>query len=126
MSKICAVMIDAATPDFPFVAELPKRERSRLVTVWDRLAELRQVSAEHGQLLPPHFAAKLLDISPQRISELTKAGRFVRVEVNGHPFLTESSVVEYARSERKAGRPFKTPNGIKGCFQVAVEYAKGK
>lgn len=126
MSKIDFVMIDAATPDFPFVAELPKRERSRLATVWERLAELRQVSAQHGQLVPPRLAAKLLGVSSQRIDQLVQAGKLMRVDVDGHPLLTENSIIALAKTERKAGRPFKLPTGIKESWQVAGDFAHGK
>jgi hypothetical protein len=98
-------MFEAVATDFPFVAELPKREKSKVVKVWESFQELSRVSAVEGMLIPQAFAAKVLDVSRQRVYELSGEGRLKVVLVNGHKFVTEKSVIDYAKSERKAGRP---------------------
>lgn len=100
-------MFEAAATDFPFVAELPKREKSRAVQVWEAFRELSRIAETEGAPIPQAFAAKLLGISHQRVSELANEGRLKTCDVNGVRFVTENSVVAYAKSERKAGRPVK-------------------
>lgn len=117
------VNIDS-TLDFPFLAELPKREKSKMANFWDRLAEMRAVSQEKGPLIPIRFAARLLGISHQRVTELMKLGRLECYEVDGHSFVPESSLVAFAKSERKAGRPPKVVTSYSECVKVAIDCAK--
>jgi hypothetical protein len=118
-------MFEAADiAEFPFVAGLPKRERSRLENMWDQMADLRAIVASKGMLIPSRLAAKILGISRQRVEELLKEGRLELVQVEGHNFIPESSVVAYARSERKAGRPVKSPDSPRECFTAAREYGR--
>lgn len=98
-------MFEAAAIDFPFVAELPKREKSRLVKAWDAFRELSRITEVEGMLIPIPFAAKVLDVSRQRVYELAGDGRLKVFMVNGHQFVSEKSVIDFAQSERKAGRP---------------------
>lgn len=118
-------MTDSIAFEFPFVEELPKREKSKLRKVWDELEALRQVSAEKGQLLPVQFVSELASVSRQRVHELMTEGRLERVEVNGRPFVTESSLLAWVKTERKAGRPPKTPEGTVDAAKRAVRYAVG-
>lgn len=93
--------------EFPFVESLPKREKSKWRRIWDHFQELKRVSEVKGMLVPVRLGAELLGISRQRVDELVADGRIEVVEVDGRRFATEVSIVEYARSERKAGRPTK-------------------
>jgi hypothetical protein len=115
-------MSQALSAEFPFVENLPKREKSKLRKVWEELETLRQVSAEKGQLLPMAFAAKLAGVSRQRIYDLCEAGRLESVQINGHPFVTENSLVEWVKTERKAGRPPKVPQTMGEMVKVCVEH----
>lgn len=100
-------MFEADVAEFPFTSELPKRQRTRLQSLWDQLSEIRAVVESKGMLIPASMAAKVLGVSRQRVHDLIKEGRLENVEMNGHNFITEASVVDYAKSERKAGRPVK-------------------
>lgn len=99
-------MFEATANDFPFVDELPKREKKKVLNVWDQLAEMRKVIDEKGVLIPPVMVAKLLGLTRQRIYQFMQEGRFETVEFNGQMFITENSIVEFAKTERKTGRPF--------------------
>lgn len=113
-------MFKAAVNEFPFVAELPKREKSRLQLFWDRFKEVQALVAEKGTIVPPVVAAELLGISRQRVHELMQDGRLERVEWRGQVFITEHDLVEFASAERKAGRPM----GPTNMGQVAVASVK--
>lgn len=99
-------MFKAAVNEFPFVAELPKREKSRLQLFWDRFKEVQALVDRKGTIVPPVVAAELLGISRQRVHELMQGGRLERVEWRGQVFVTEHDLVEFASAERKSGRPF--------------------
>jgi len=117
-------MFDAVANDFPFVAELPKREKSKVVKVWESFQELARISETEGVLIPVSFAAKVLDVSRQRIDELIAGERMKCYLVNGHRFVSENSVVEYAKGERKAGRPVgKFLDSMGSDFNVAAKCA---
>lgn len=119
-------MFEAQTMDFPFVAELPKRERSKLGTLWDRFKELKAITEEKGMLLSPAFCSALLGVSRQRVYQLMEDGRMERVDVHGQTFITEESLIAWARAEHKNGRPLKIPQTAKECFAVGREYMKAK
>lgn len=93
--------------EFPFVQQLPQREKSKLVKLWDHFAAVRMAIDQHGMLVPVSLAAELAGVSRQRIDQLVDSDRLVRIELNGHPFITENSFVQWAKSERKNGRPLK-------------------
>lgn len=116
-----AAMNIAGTLDFPFVADLPKREQKKMANLWDKLDEMRRVTEDKGMLLSARFVAKLLGVCNQRVSQLMQSGQLERIEVDGHPFITEKSLVVFAQSERKAGRPRKLKDLVVGCVQYADE-----
>ena len=114
--------------DFPFVESLPRREKSKFAKLWDSFNEIRALQAKEGLLIPDAVASDLLDVSRVRIAELCDTGKLKRVMWHGRRFVTENSFCEYARSERKSGRPQKT---IDACatnpltaFSVAKSFAK--
>lgn len=94
----------------PFLDTLPKREKSKLSKLWDHFQEVKAATAEHGVLLPQHYAADLLGVCRQRVHQLVNEGRLVSVEVGGLRYVTENSMMAFANSERKAGRPPKIPS----------------
>lgn len=102
-------MHEAAVAEFPFVKALPKREKSRLARLWDHFQEVRAATAEHGVLMPQHYAADLLGVSRQRVHVLVNEGRLVSVDVGGARYVTEASMMAFARSERATGRPLGVP-----------------
>jgi hypothetical protein len=113
---------NAATADFPFVQELPKRERSKLATLWDLLNEARVATQEHGTPIPVGFAAELLGVSKQRVSQLLDQGKLTTVMLNDQRFVGENSLVAWAKSERIVGRP----PSLKTCIANAREMVAQK
>lgn len=113
-------MFKAAVNEFPFVSELPKREKSRLQLFWDRFREVQALVERKGTIVPPVVAAELLGISRQRVHELMQGGRLERIEWRGQVFVTEHDLVEFAVAERKAGRPM----GPTTVGQAAVSAVK--
>lgn len=120
-------MFEAQTMDFPFVAEMPKRERSKVATLWDRFNQLKAITEEKGMLLPPAFCAQLLGVSRQRIYVLMDEGRLEKIEVDSHTFVTEASFIEWCKAEHKNGRPTKLQNATFGdCVRMGRQLAKAK
>jgi hypothetical protein len=118
-----ATVIDATT-DFPFVAELPKREKSRLAKIWEAFQEVKAIQATEGCLIPDSVAATLLEVSRVRVEQLCDDGKLKRVMWHGRRFVTENSLVQHARSERKAGRPQKTIDDCASSPFAAFKMAK--
>ena len=106
------MMHKAQALEFPFMPEVPRRERSRLNLLIDQLNEWKAAEREHGTMLPIRFAAKLCGVSHERLGQLVQEGRIVRVDLGGHVYVTEKSVIEWAQSERKVGRPVKPPGPL--------------
>jgi len=100
-------MFEAALTEFPFVADLPKRERSKVGKLWDTFRELSRTLDAKGNVVPQGFAADLLGVSPQRVGQLLDAGKLEPVTVGGRRFVTEASILAHAATERKTGRPVK-------------------
>lgn len=84
---------------------LPKREKSRLAKLWETFKEMKEIQEKNGFLIPRTAAASLLDVHPTRVDQLCEAGNLVRIDYHGHRYVSENSIVEYARTERKNGRP---------------------
>ncbi|CAK0765107.1 hypothetical protein CCP3SC15_3210003 [Gammaproteobacteria bacterium] len=93
--------------DFPFVQDLPKREQKRVLNMWDKLKELQRLTSMHGMLVPIPFAAKLLNVSGQRVHQMIAAEQLQVVDVDGHRFVTADSVAAHNAGGRKSGRPRK-------------------
>jgi len=117
-------MFEAEALEFPFTAAMPKREKSRLVKVWELLGRMKQISETEGDLVPLMMGAKLLGLSRSRVDDLVRDGRLKRYEIDGHVFLTENSIVECAKVERKHGRPFKIPATNSELWKASMEYAR--
>lgn len=114
---------DVLTTDFPFVEELPKREKSKLAKLWDQFQVMRDATAKHGCLVPIALAAKLGNVSNQRIHQLMDVGTLERVEIDGHPFISETSMLNWVSAERKAGRPPKVVTAA-DTWRASVEVVK--
>ena len=89
--------------EFPFVQELPKSERAEVKGIWDDLMEFKRLSQEKGFLIPTGMAPGLAGVSRQRIYDLIEAGRLERVTVGNFSFVTDASLGEFVRSDRKPG-----------------------
>lgn len=114
-------MFEAQAMEFPFVERLPKREKSAMGKLWDRFQEASRISEKEGMLVPAGVAARLLDVSRQRVYDLCKQGTLRTVDLDGSMLITENSLVEYCQTERKAGRPIGIPTTNKEILQRAVQ-----
>jgi len=117
-------MFEAEALEFPFTADMPKREKSKLVKCWELLQRMKAVSATEGSLVPLMMGAKLLGLSRSRVDDVVRDGRLKRVEIDGHVFLTENSIVEFAQVERKSGRPPKIPATLPEMWKLSKEHAQ--
>jgi len=105
-------VFEATVNEFPFVEQLPKRQKTKLVQVWELVQQMSEVIKTEGALLPPMLVAKALDLSRTRIDELCQDGRLKRMTIDGHVFITENSLVAFAKEERKNGRPLNLPTTL--------------
>lgn len=123
-------MSDTLTMPFPFLAEVPKRERSAILDGWAELEEFQEMVRQDGAAIPVTFAARLLDISRQRIYELIDSGRLQKMELAGHVFVNAESLRLWGEAEHKAGRPagvLGEKNRVKAGIAVAkASHAYGK
>lgn len=106
---------NVATLDFPFVQELPKREKSKLANLWEALKEANAATREHGALVPTGFAAELLGVSRTRVDQLLEAGKLTAVVVHKTRFVSENSLVAWAKAEHITGRP----PSLKSCIAAS-------
>lgn len=110
----------------PFIVDLPKREKSKLASLWDHFQELQALTQREGPLVPVRYGADLMGISRQRVDELIKDGRLRVHRVNDHRMLYCSDIVEYAKAERKSGRPSIPAETmtVRDAFRVASAHKK--
>lgn len=113
-------MFEATVNEFPFVASLPKREKSKVAQMWDLIREVNEISKTEGNLLPVMLVARALDLGRTRIDQLCADGRLKRVRIDDHVFITENSLVEFAKIERQNGRP------LKPCTNLVEAYRRAR
>lgn len=110
------------------MASLPKREKAAVMGAWEELHEFQEMVKANGAAIPVIFAARVLNVSRQRVYELINEGRVKTVQLGGHTFITSDSLVEWGRGERKAGRPVgginEADGELKHSFKASVGYAK--
>lgn len=109
---------------FPGFVALPQREKSRWAKALDAWNEYKAASSEHGGVVPVTLAAELGGVSQQRIHQLMHTGQLVRVDFGSHVCVGENSFVEWAKSERKGGRPLKLPVTVREQWKTAQKSAK--
>ena len=96
-----------AITDFPFMADLPKRELTKVQNVVEELHGLSDLAAVYGLPIPQSFAAKCLNVSPQRVHQLLETGQLEPFDWAGERCVTKRSLVVRMQSERLKGRPKK-------------------
>lgn len=84
---------------FPVVATATRRR--------SRFAEMLEAIEKHGPLLSQAVVATGLDLSRERIRQLTSAGRLPTVDVHGHKLIPLAALDLFLTEERKNGRPVK-------------------
>lgn len=111
------------TLEFPFLAELPKREKGRVAKLWDLLEEVGRIQRERGPIIPQAVAADALGISRARVAVLVDEARLESIMIGEHRFVLLSSVKERAQMEKsKGGRPRK--DGIVEGFKAGIRAGK--
>jgi hypothetical protein len=98
-------MNNAQSLDFPFLAGVPKREKSRIGKLLDVVAELKAVQSEVGPVVCQRTVADILGVSVQRVGQFLDDGRLQGVQIGRGRFVVISSFEQFARMERKSGRP---------------------
>jgi len=117
-------MFKAEVLEMPFVATLRRREKSKIEKVWDTVKQISDIEREVGRLLPQAFAAKLLNLSRQRICQLVDEGILQSFTVGNVRMVTEASIITLAQTERKAGRPPNLPTTFREAHRRAKELVK--
>lgn len=112
-------MFEAVAHEFPFVDDLPKREKSRWAKLWEQFQTARALTAEHGIILPQAAAAQLLGVSRQRVFQLVEEGRLQTLELAGCRYVTEKSIIAHAEAERRSGVHL-NPTSPTECAKRAV------
>lgn len=108
-------------PEFPFVAELPKREQKRVATIWERWRVLSELTKTHGSLIPTTVAAALLGVSKARLCVLLNEERLERVRFDSYTYVTENSLLAFVKEERRVGRPPKNFDKSRGVVRTSLE-----
>lgn len=98
-------MTVADATEFPFVADLPKREQKKVRSVLEQWREFKVIVESKGHLIPPSTAAQIASVTRGRIYQLMDVGTLEVVRLQGHCFVTEASFTAWITSPRKDGRP---------------------
>lgn len=119
-------MFEASVNEFPFMVTLAKREKSRFTKFLDHYNEFKTLQDRVGDLLPLGIVHRLLNVSRQRVSQLREAGKLEAYEWQGQWWYTEDSVIAFAKSERRTGRPGWTMQQALEAAQEIVAESKRK
>lgn len=121
--------MDSLELSFPFVEDLPKREKSR----WQKFRDAWATAKAKGPLIPLTLAAKLSDVSRQRLDELIAAGKLERVDLEGHVMITEDSLIAWLdapdekpgpKGPRVSKKGPNAPRTAKQLWKVSREWAE--
>lgn len=115
-------MFEAEALEFPWVNELPKREKSRVSKAVDLVKEFAALQKEHGALLPAAMVAAALNVSRERVSQFIGEGRLKAVQFRGVNYIGEDALREFVKLERKVGRPCKVREvTFAECMEIGKE-----
>lgn len=112
-------MFEAEALEFPWMANLPKREKSKVTVAKEVLQELTALQEKVGSIVPVILAAGILNVTRQRVMEMGENGQLKIHKAAGHLWVSADELVEFAKKERKAGRPPKLPTSNAEMWQVA-------
>ena len=117
-------MFEATVNEFPFVEALPKREKGRVAKILETIREFSALQKEHGTLIPAPLAWGVLGVSRSRLYELVELKRLPGIQHHGQWYIPEEALLEFCKSERKAGRPPKVPTSNRDLLKISIEAAK--
>lgn len=120
--RMVGSMFEAKGNEFAFMADLPAREKTKAQQALHDVREFLRLQKEHG-LVPLFMVPAFLRLSQQRVSQFVSEGRLGTVNIGRHIFVKENDLVEFAKAERKTGRPFKAPS-LKECAEQGIQHAK--
>lgn len=95
-------------PAMPQPSKLAKAIR----TAKEELEAFQRDANEQGGLVMKQMAARLCNVSNQRICQLCEEGRFTIFHHVDKEFLSANEVKAFMLQERKSGRPWKAPSGV--------------
>ena len=75
----------------------------------------REAVYHFGVLIPPHVAAKMADVTNQRIQNLIAQGKFTKIVVYGGVHISQIEFEKWNSSPRQAGRPRRKKNISAPC-----------
>lgn len=108
--------------EFPFVSAVTRKRANP--EAWEALKALKAASQSGGAWVPAGLAAAMLGVSKERLYKLMEEGTLTGEKYHGHLFFSEDSLVSYAKSERKAGRPPKVQT-IVGSIKASLKWSAG-
>lgn len=92
---------------FAWFDHLGRRERARMVKLWERYSEVRDGAAGGDVLLPLPVAAKLLRLTHQRLHQYVLSGELRAFRFGAGLFVVGSAVeLQAQKPRRRAGKPY--------------------
>lgn len=121
MDAVCELPLGVSWPATASedLSALPRNER-----VQRTATALRVMIEERGAMLPVPLVRQLLGVSRQRIHQIFEQGHLECVDLHGHHFVPEDSLLHYVNTERKLGRPVKVPKSTRELMKASMEAAK--
>jgi hypothetical protein len=89
-----------AHPEFPGMPVPAQPRKGSRAWVKAELRRFFEAGREHGGLILPSMAATALDVSPQRVDQLMKAGSLRSCTFLGKRFVSSDDVLAFAELER--------------------------
>ena len=89
--------------EFEFARHIPKREVKKAMGTLEAWEEFKRL----GPVIPVSIAARIANVSRQRLHQLTQKGVLESVAIEDHHFITELSFSTWLVSPRISGRPKK-------------------
>lgn len=114
---------EAQTLEFAWMRDLPKREKSKVAKAVDLVKEFTELQRQHGALVPASMVASVLNLSRERVRQFIDDGRLPAVNFRGSWYVGEDDLKEFAKQERKTGRPPKAPS-FGECMAMAKDLVK--
>lgn len=119
-------MHEAEALEFPWVASLPRSQKTKVGTALAAAREFIALQKKHGPLVPLALVAASMNVSKQRIHKLVVDGRLKTVFFHNFHYVSEAELQRFGEEERKAGRPVKMRDAtFEECLEIGGEIARG-
>lgn len=118
-------MFEAQALEFPWMQDLPKREKSKVAKAVDLVKEFTDLQRKHGALVPASMVATVLNVTRARVLQFIEEGRLPAVMFRGSWYVGEDDLRAFGKLERKVGRPPKARAPSFGeCLEMAHDLVK--